>query len=265
MTAKVNGVALAATRANAAISGAGNFIVANIAEASGTQVTLRLSSIGKPGTYPLGVGAPVPGGLGDVTIAGATFTTPVTGSAGTVTVTAVSTTRIAGTFSFTATRGIFGGSDAAAVTDGSFDAPVSGTGTLEVPVIVPSTVTGTILGAEFVATGVSVAEPPASGVLNLTLRRGGSDVLTVTVPGISGAGSYPLNALSSRSLRYDAPVNGFPTTWGGTNASSAGSVTITSLTATRVAGTIAATLTPTFAALNTPPCAIALTFDILLP
>ena len=264
MTAQVNGVPLAATRASAVIRGAGNFILANIIEGNGTQVSLRLSLIGKPGTYPLGVATGTSGGLGDVTIANATYTTPLSGSAGTVTLTTVSLTRIAGTFSFTAQRLTSSGYEYAAVTKGSFDLVVTGTGTLDIPANANSTVSGTVNGAAFVPTEVTVAQGPASGALVLTLRQG-SRVLSVNIPGANAVGSFPLSGATTRWIRLDDIVNGFNSTWGGTNATSTGTVAITSLTTARVAGTINATLTPTFAGLNTPPAVVALTFDIGLP
>jgi Family of unknown function (DUF6252) len=265
LSAVVNGVPLRSANAAAVLNGAGMFTIATSVDANAPAVSLRLFSISKPGTYPLGVTPAVIGGSGEVAVAGAVFKTPNTGAAGSVTITAVSLTRIVGTFQFIAARAVdFTASDTRTVTDGQFDLPVSGQGTLDVPGNIGSSVTGSISGGAFFATEVTVSEPPSSGSLNLFLRQT-STQLTIRVSDITGVGTYILGGGTARQLRLDKPVNDFQSTWGGTNQTTSGSVSITAVTAQRIQGSITATLAPTFAALGTKPALVSLVFDIGLP
>ncbi len=265
LTATLNGVAYRPTSASAVISGAGYFIIASRVGTTGPAVALRLFSIGKPGTYPLGVSPALIGGAGDVAVDGAVFTTPYTGAAGTVTITAVSLTRIAGTFSFVATRTVnFFDTDSRTVTGGSFDVPVTGSGTLEIPANIGNTVTGSVRDTAFSATEVSVVDVPSNGKLVLDLRQTSRRV-TLNIPDFTGVGTYKLGTGTGRIMQLYAPVGTFQSEWGGTVATTSGTVTITSVTASRVQGTIAASLVPTFAPLNTAPALISINFDIGLP
>jgi hypothetical protein len=264
LSANVDGIALNSGTASARLTGAGNFVIAAPASGAGPALTLRLFSVSKPGTYRLGVTPSLIGGAGEVVLSGALFTTPATGSAGTVTITAVSLTRITGTFSFMASRQTFDFVDTRGVSNGQFDVAVEGTGTLDVPANIGSEVTGTVRGDEFFATEVSVTESPSSGKLRAQLRQS-TRLLALDVSEFGGVGTYALGSGAARTLRLDAPVNDFNSTWGGTNAAVSGAITVTSITAARIQGLIDATLTPTFAPLRTPPAAVSLRFDIGLP
>jgi hypothetical protein len=177
----------------------------------------------------------------------------------------VSLTRIAGTFSFVATRVVnFTETDSRAVAGGSFDVPVTGSGTLDIPVNIGSTVTGTVRDSAFFATEVSVVDVPSNGKLVLDMRQV-SRYVTLNIPDFTGVGTYKLGTGTGRIVQLYAPIGTFPSEWGGSEATTAGTVTITSVTASRVQGTIAASLVPTFAPLNTAPALISISFDIGLP
>ena len=66
------------------------------------SVVLSLFNIRGPGTYPLGMGGGTVGGLGTIGSQGGSWSTLLSGSAGTVTITTLTSDRIAGTFAFTA-------------------------------------------------------------------------------------------------------------------------------------------------------------------
>lgn len=263
--ATIDGVSFSSTKASATLVGAGNFTITSGAAATGTSVTLLLYSIGKPGTYPLGVTPGIIGGAGQLTASGATLSTANSGTAGTVTVTAISLTRISGTFSFKASRATgFRESETRVVSDGRFDVAVTGSGTLEIPPNIGSSTTGSIDFVDFFATQITLVDNPSSGTLLLDLRQSPRK-LTVEVSEFTGPGSYTLGTGVARRLRYDAPVRDFESTWGGSNSTTSGTVVVTSLTSSRIQGTVEATLTPTFAPLGTKPVNVSLRFDVGLP
>ena len=71
--------------------------------ANGTTLLLILYNIDSVGTYPLGMGGTAVGGLGQVSdLTGRGWSTPLSGAAGSVTITTLSSGRIAGTFTYDA-------------------------------------------------------------------------------------------------------------------------------------------------------------------
>ena len=240
-TATIDGSAFTASAATtvAQISNAGNFaIVGGSGTGAGTSITLALYNIGAPGTYPLGVSGTARGGLGTVGSSSSSLSTPLSGTAGSVTITQVSTTRIAGTFSFVAgvspvTR---------TVTNGSFDLPVTGTGTIAVPDYAGSRVDGTINGTPWNAAAVVMVSGPSSGVLavgfsNLTYQ------MNLIISGWTGIGTYTLNTGVSRQMTVTA-TDGSLKVWGGSGPLSSGTFTVTNASATRISGNYDITLLP---------------------
>jgi hypothetical protein len=120
MTAKIDGSAFAAntvgsTTATQVLPGQYTLIGFQ----GSTSLNFSLANIRGPGTYPLGVGPQVPGGSVIVANASGGWATVQSGADGTITITSLSTTEIAGTFSFVA--GAQGtGSGSKTVTDGDF-------------------------------------------------------------------------------------------------------------------------------------------------
>ena len=96
MSASIDGTGWSSTSATASANTGGIFTITGLQLGSGTSVTMTLYSIGAPGTFPLGVGGTVAGGLASVVSGTSGWSTPLSGDAGSVTVTSVSPTRIAG-------------------------------------------------------------------------------------------------------------------------------------------------------------------------
>ena len=267
LAATVNGVQYSSPAAAAVLSGAGNITIVAPPASGGVGITLQLFSIGTPGTYPLGVNSTVIGGAGQVLANFASFSTPNSGTAGSVTITGISLTRVSGRFNFVASRATgFNEAETRTVTDGRFDVAMTGTGTLQIPENVGSSIGGTVRGTSFVAGQVTLVQAPQSGLLQFEARQAGR-VLLVEVSEFVGVGEYALGVGTgtARRLRLDDKVDDFPSTWGGSNANTAGRIIVTSVSASRVKGTLEAGLRPSFAPLNTPAAVVNVAFDIGLP
>lgn len=96
-----------------------------------TSVTLTLGSLSGPGTYPLGVDpSTTPGGMVQllVGVGGAisSFTTPESGTAGSLTITALTGTAIAGTFQATVPATLPETGTTRTVAGGTFNVPITG-------------------------------------------------------------------------------------------------------------------------------------------
>ncbi|MBL0170613.1 MAG: hypothetical protein IPP90_07760 [Gemmatimonadaceae bacterium] len=262
--ASIDGVNWASTTSSAVSAAGGIFtIVGSQVGASVTSMSLTFYSIGVPGTYPLGVTGTVAGGIATITASPSTWSTPLTGAAGTVTISAVSATRIAGTFSYSATPQLGQAvTTTRVVTNGEFDVPVNGAATLVVPDGASNKVTGTIAGNPFNAATVVSVTAPSSGTLTIA---GSNTAYTVNfiISGYTGTATYALGTGASRTIQVtsSAPSK----VWGGTNATSAGTVVITSVTSTRIKGTFTATLQPSVINPNEPPITISGSFEKGLP
>jgi hypothetical protein len=208
----------------------------------GATLTILINNIAGPGTYTLGVdGVTTYGGFAGIS-AGGTWLTPFSGAAGTITITTLTTTRIAGTFSFTATASGGGATGTKVVTNGVFDAPISGNAVL--PVLTDSmggklsgSLNGQAWSAAIIAAGTSATHLSLSGIND-------RQTLVFTIPKPAAAGTYPLsNAAGSLLFAWDpnavAPA-GSRCCYG--VAGDVGTITFTSLTVTRAKGTFSATL-----------------------
>ncbi len=228
----------ASQSATAAAGPGGTFTIAGgSAESSPRAIIMTLYNIGGPGTYPFGVGPTVAGGIGSVTTGSSSYTTPLSGAAGTVTISSLTSNRIAGTFEFTA------GADPVFrhVTDGRFDLPFTASGSIAVPDYAGNLFSGTLNDAPWNAATVVMVAAPASGTLavgisNLTYQ------ITLILSGWTGTGSYDLGTGVSREMSAMAG-SGSTGTWGGSGLST-GTVTVTSASATRVSGSYDVTLMP---------------------
>jgi len=110
------------------------------------SITLLLSFIHGPGTYPLGVGYESRGGgPGYVSEPPNSWRTPYNGEAGTVTITTRTDTRIAGSFEFDATQLPGTAPSTTLVRNGEFDITVSG-GLPDLPTELSSTFSATLDG-----------------------------------------------------------------------------------------------------------------------
>jgi hypothetical protein len=223
------------------------------------SITLLLTNIPGPGTYPLGTGGGVAGGTAIYVSNGAGWITPLSGAAGTVTLTTVSDSRIAGSFSFTADASTGGATGTKAVTNGAFDLPVTTTGSFGAVSarnlnVLKATIGGQGYNAATIASGTSSGAIIASGVNDRYS-------LSITFVNLTAPGTYPVGNAVLGSVVVGAGVGVSSTgpgcCWGTYNAGSTGSVVVTAMTATQVIGTFSLTLQPGAPGGATAPLTIA--------
>ena len=266
MTATVNGRAFSSN----ALGGLEKVVMVNRAlhlvqgaQTSGTNATVILITLWNlrgPGTYPIGVGPTTVGGTGQVTENGLSWITPLTGTAGQVTITTLTDSRIAGTFTFTA-EAVGGSTGTRAVTNGQFDYPIEPMGNV-VPIAdnAGSRVSGTIAGNSFygaTVTGGLIASNTL--IFNASSERG--YYISFSLGSVTAPGTYALTTSNPARYIIVSQAASLTATWGSpTTAGSSGSVTITSFTPTRIAGTFTATLAANPGATGT--VAVTGSFDI---
>lgn len=237
---------------------------------SGTDVagiTLTLYNVRGLGTYPLGTFPTVVGGIATYaeTIGGSSvaWVTQYSGAAGTVTLTTLTPTRIAGTFSYTAVDP--GSGDVREITNGRFDLPLTSGGTLPVlPDNAGSRLTGTFGGNAYNAAMVAVTQSGATGFSVSSF----TDTYTASIllDGVTAPGTYPVSLTSpTRIIAVNASTGPAPRPAWGTGAGTSGSVTITSISSTRVQGTYTGTLQPTSSTPGAGALSVSGTFDVGLP
>lgn len=212
---------------------------------SGTgTILLTLNYITGPGTFPLGVDAvTVPGGFAGITTSVGGWTTPISGAAGTVTITALTPTRIAGTFSFTGSLTTGGDTGTKTVTAGQFDAPMAANSPIAVLTDSMGSTMAMSLGgqawnAAIVSGQTTQTHMALSGINNL-------QTMIFTIPKPTATGTYQLsNQPGSILMAWDpnavAPA-GARCCYG--VLGDVGTLTITHLSTTRVRGSVTATLT----------------------
>lgn len=244
--ATIDGSSWVANTVGSAAAAGGIFTITGVQTGSATGMTMTLYSIGAPGTFPLGVGGSVAGGIASVTQGSSLWSTPLSGAAGTVTITAVSPTRIAGSFAFNAPP-LLGQTqtNTRVVTAGTFDIPVTnGPATLVVPDNAGSKVTGTMAGQAFnAATVVTVTSPSAGGTFTFGASNAQQSI-NVILSGYNGVGTY---TMGSGGVARTITLTNITTptgSWGGAAASTVGTMVITSATSSRIKGTLTATLQP---------------------
>lgn len=212
---------------------------------------LTLYNVAGPGTYPLGVNSTTFGGGAIFGNANAAWNTPLSGMAGTATVTTLTATRIAGTFAFQAAPLSGTATGTRVVTEGTFDYPIMASGvTGPLPDNAGSFVHASVDGAAW--NGATIASiHNTTGTPSLIV--GASTVthqLNVTISGITSPGTYPI-AFSPYCLVTWSEL-GSGHSWGGSGtivgstyvSNDSGTVVVTSLTSTRVRGTFSGKLAP---------------------
>lgn len=262
LRATIDGQAWVSNFANATAGANGIFAISGSSlNASVTGMSLVLYYIDKPGTYPLGVGGSVKGGLGVLSGGGASWATPLSGSAGTVSITSVSATRITGTFAYTAPPQTGQSTAIRTVTNGQFDLPVTGPATLAVADNLGSSVVGTVGGNAFTAATIVQVTSPSSG----TLTMGASNTtysMNMVMSGYTGPATYTMGTGASRTFSVSTTVNGAPKMWGGTNGTTTGTIVITSATSTRIKGILSLSLLPAIVNPGTGTLALSGTFEL---
>jgi hypothetical protein len=255
MTAKVDGAAFVAsnpslTSANQVTPGSYVFSGLQSSASVATIITVTLANIRGPGTYPLGVSPQVPGGSVILAVSTGSWSSPMSGADGSITISSLSTTEIAGTFNFGVTSLTGSTPPTRTVTEGDFRLPVKQLVAIgAIPDNAGSTLTMSANGSAFVGAFVqanlnTIAGSPGQFlVVNSTNSTRG---FGFTLSGVTGAGTYALGNTSTvtRQMQFSFVSNVLANTWNSIGPGSSGSVVITSLTATRIKGTFSAVLGP---------------------
>ncbi len=249
-TANINGQPWAADTTGFGVTGnpgvPGSLIISGVDLVSPTNyktLFLSVAFIGAPGTYPIGIniGTSAGGTGGITTVSGATvnlYGVPLTGAAGTLTITTLTATRMVGTFSFTADL-MPGPGASLTVTNGTFDITLPGGFTAVPPNNHGSTVGGTLGTTAFNAATVVGLGDLAAGAFVLGGTTVTKSVSISTTTQVTVPGTYTLGTEMSIS------VLDFPTgdSWI-TSTGATGTVIVTSIGNGRVAGTFDADLVP---------------------
>jgi hypothetical protein len=257
MTANIDGVAWAEDAANASAVGAvwaapGLYTITGFSTPAATTIAISLNTIRGPALYPLGVNVGVPGGTAQISNTSQGWTTRLSGAAGTIIITLLTNTEIAGSFAFVA-NGILNAPSTStkSVTTGEFDLPIRAIQTIgAIPDNAGSAISGSIAGQSFNMATVAVTTGQTRNlmgqVVGTTLIFGGStdtQGMGATVSGITGPGTYTLtNATPSTTLNASLTNGSVIQAWNSGVNGSGGTVTITSWSTTRATGTFTGTL-----------------------
>ena len=205
----------------------------------GIILSMTLYHIGAPGTYPLGVTSTVPGGSASITLLPNILWSDLTGSSGTVNVTAVSPSNIAGTFSFTASPMPGSSGPNKSVTQGQFNINFPSPGSLTIAPNAGSTFGGLLAGQSWNAATIVNVVHPSSGTLNIGASNDRYSV-TINIGGFTGVGIHTLGSVVGKTMMVIDL--GTSQSYGGSQSTSAGTVQITAYNSNRVQGTYNATL-----------------------
>jgi hypothetical protein len=254
-TATIDGSAWVSTTNVVTGGGTGSNQVPGLISMTGTQVvsstnyttlTLTLGYIAGLGTYPLGVNhGSTAGGMGIVFAPqGGTFgtwSTNLSGSAGTLIVTSLTSSRIAGTFQFTAPPQNFSSTTGTrVVTNGAFDMPLPAGFTPA-----PANNNGSKMSAVIGGTVWNAATVIGLGTGGVFGLGGTSDTLSVSIQPatvVSTGNSYPNGGSGGATMIVIR--TGTSKSWSSATGGSVGTITITSLVGNRAIGTFSATLLP---------------------
>lgn len=204
------------------------------------SITMHLARIPGVGTYPLGMNIGTgTGGIATYVVGSRSWNTGLSGAAGTVTISEISESDVTGTFEFDAAP-LDGGGGSIAVREGRFRVPRSPGFTAATADELGNRMSGTIDGSPWNAATVVTAGGPES----LAAVTASNDRYTVTLAfgPVSGPGSGPL-APGVPVRRVSVHRVGSAGGWGGTSLD-VGTLTIRTLSATRVSGTFSASLAP---------------------
>jgi hypothetical protein len=206
------------------------------------SIELDLGYLTGPKTYPLGVNAGTTAGGGATVfqVQGTTtaiWTTDFSGDRGSVTVTSLAGGRFAGTFLFTAPPQSSGGAtNDRTVTDGSFDLPLPAAFQAAAADDYGSSISATMNGQAWNGATVTGLGDTSTGALSF----GGTSTAYLlnfgTTKPIQAGQTYDETAMQITASNQSTS----PLLWGA--AGTVCSVTVTSLTAKRIAGTFTATL-----------------------
>lgn len=208
---------------------------------SGSSITqpsramvIHLSRVTGPGTYPLGVNTGTnAGGTLSLVIGSVSWWTPLMGNEGTVTITSMSGGRVRGTFTATL-QPLAGGTGTIEITDGEFNVPINPGYVAPAADNLGSTVEGSVGGQEF--HGATVQGFADGGTVIIAVST--DEYLISINMSPAEVGSLPLsNTLPLRTVSVvrSAPFGGG--SWG-TLTGASGTVSIASISATRITGSV---------------------------
>lgn len=219
------------------------------------EFTLSLYNISKPGSYPIGMTASTVGGSVDIREGNAFWHTLPTGKSGTLVVTELSPTRLTGTFDFT--FAVNGDPNSRTVTAGKFDVPI----TTSAPIVVPDSnggfVSGTMGGVPWRA---AITEAILYTDGTLTLEAGNfTHLMQIGIFKFTWAGTYPIGGPAGLA---GTEVHTQRDDWGAYPDRSAGTLVMTSNSASRITGTVNVTVLPGPGSLPAGPLTFVGTFDV---
>ena len=181
------------------------------------------------------------GGTGVVSnTTGRSWFTPGSGAAGTVTLTTLSATRIVGTFSFNAEPLGGGATGTKVVSGGAFDLLLAGS-LATLPENQGSVTTGTVNGTPWTAATSFMTLSGNSLVINVSNT---SYIIGVVMTSYAAPGTFDVGLLPGKAaVSAVVPTTSTGPSWVADTGHS-GTFTVTSMTATRMRGTLSATLNP---------------------
>jgi hypothetical protein len=206
-------------------------------------ISITLWNIPGPGTYPLGVNATNFGGIASYTEGSTSWTTPINGTAGTITISTLGSGRIAGTFSFTSAQ-VQNPSSTKHVTNGSFDLALTGTpGTVQP--YQGSSLRANLGGTDWIG-GTIVTVAKTSGVYSFgaSSQTGGGgaglSTINITLGGVNGPATFQIGGTGVNVNQVSVVVNS--ASYNSSLSGSSGSVVVTSVDANRLKGTFTGTI-----------------------
>ncbi len=218
----------------------GTLAISGYQVSTGIGLIVTISFFIGPASQPLGVNPGTnPGGIGMVTIAPDSWTTPFSGAAGFVTLTARTDKRIAGTFDFTAAGALPATVPATrVVTSGAFDITIDA-GLPPLPTGVGSTAIATIGGTPWNAATI-VGIHPGAGTFSLAADNTAYSISLVPKVPVAAGNAYGIPSQMGITVSRTGTADSW---WGGLGAD-IGTVTITTFDANRLIASFNGTLPP---------------------
>jgi hypothetical protein len=226
------------------------------------SISISVSFIGATGVYPMGINIGTTAGAtaSMVVVSGnstTTYLTPLSGAAGTLTITTLTASRMAGTFSFSADLSPGPGAPVS-VTNGSFDISIPTGFTSVPPGNKGSTISASLGGTAFNAATVVGLGDLAAGAFSLGGQTVTTSVSITTAAQITAPGTYNLGAEVTMSVLDFVTADAWSSGTGAT-----GTVTITSIGNGRLVGSFDGVLVST--AMGGPSLAVTGgAFDVLV-